>query len=214
VTVAGWESDRVLADTEGRWGLKIERRSRSEIARLRARAGQWTLLDLRVDPVRRQKGGVPDEVIEVQIGGSGSVCVPLGSTVEVYGGKRIELRDLHGPAALYAGTDIHVREAHQVVHLSAGGSIDLECEDVVGTDLKFSAGRDLRCYIRNLSDARILVDDLGGDWEGLMGEGRIRLQLKAGGDVTLVTPHEAIGQPPLYRIGRIERPAGEQEASP
>jgi hypothetical protein len=168
--------------------------------------GKTVLLDLRVDPVRRKKGSVPDEVTEVQIGGSGTVFVPLGSTVEVYSGKSIELRDIEGKVALYAGTDVRVRGAHTVAHVSAGGSIDLECEDVEGSELKFSAGRDLRCYIRRLTDARIVVDDLGGDWEGLIGEGRIKLQLKAGGDVTLVTAHEVIGQPPLYRMGRVEKP--------
>jgi hypothetical protein len=211
VTVEGRESDRVLAETDSRWGLKVERRSRSELARVRARVSNTVLLDLRVDPVRRKKGMIPDEVTEVQIGGSGKVYVPFGSVVEVYGGKRIELREVQGPVALFAGGDVRVRGAHLVVQLSAGGAIDLECEDVVGTDLTFSAGRDLRCYIRNLSDASILVDDLGGDWEGLIGAGRIKLQLKAGGDVTLVTPHDVAGQPPLYKLGRIEKPEQAKE---
>src|SRR5262245_2762951 len=83
VTVEGWDSDRVSAETESRLGLKLGRRSESEFARLRAKVGETVLLDLRADLPQRWRKGDPDAV-EVQLGGKGSVRVPRGSTVKVY----------------------------------------------------------------------------------------------------------------------------------
>jgi hypothetical protein len=40
----------------------------------------------------------------------------------------------------------------------------------------------------------------------LVAEWVVAHPLKAGGDVTLVTPHAVVGQPPLYRLGKIEKP--------
>ncbi len=37
VTVEGWESDRLRADSDNRWGLRIERRKAAGIGRERAR---------------------------------------------------------------------------------------------------------------------------------------------------------------------------------
>jgi len=68
--------------------------------------------------------------------------------------------------------------------------MDLECDTLAGEDVKLTAGRDLRFYVRGLSDARIMVDDLGGCWEGLIGSGRQKIRLEAGGDVTVVTDGE------------------------
>ena len=206
VSVQGWDNDRVLADTDSRWGLKVERRSESEIARIRARVGDHTLLDVRVDPLGRLKKNVRGEATDVQIGGSGKVSVPLGSTVKVYAGKSVDVQDIRGRVTIYAGSDVRVRNVHTLVHVSAGGSIDFECEQVAGDDVKFTAGRDLRCYIRSLTDAKFMIDDLGGYWEATVGDGRTRILLKAGGDVTLVTDQELTGQPPYDVIGRVERP--------
>src|SRR5258707_4071559 len=80
VTVAGWDSDRVSAETESRLGLKLGRRSESEFARLRAKVGETVLLDLRADLPKRWRRGDP-EAVEVQLGGSGQVRVPHGSQV-------------------------------------------------------------------------------------------------------------------------------------
>jgi len=206
VSVQGWGNDRVLAETDSRWGLKVERRSESEIARMRARVGDHTLLDVRVDPLGRLKKNVRSEAIEVQLGGSGKVSVPLGSTVKVYAGKGVEVQDIRGSVTLYAGANVRVRDVHTLVHVSAGGSIDFECEQVEGDDVKFTAGRDLRCSIRGLTDARFMIDDLGGYWEATIGDGRTRVRLKAGGDVTLVTDQRLTGQPPYDVIGKVERP--------
>lgn len=43
----------------------------------------------------------------------------------------------------------------RAVELS-GGWPDVACESMAGDDLKLQAGRDLRCYIRTLDDARLL----------------------------------------------------------
>lgn len=206
VRVEGRDSDRVLADTESRWGLKVERRSESEIGRARAKVGDRVLFDVRLNvrnPLKKESLG---EVIEVQIGGSGKVHVPRSSNVKVYTGKNAEVQDIQGSVTIYAGLDARVRGVHTLVLVSAGGSLDFECEQVAGDDVKFTAGRDLRCHIRNLTDARVMVDDLGGYWEGIIGEGRTKIRLKAGGDVTLVTDQVITGQPPYDVIGKVERP--------
>jgi hypothetical protein len=173
VTVTGLEGDRVLATTEGRWGLKVERRG---------------------------------DVIEVQLGGSGEVRTPLGSNVKVYAGKSAEVRDIQGSVTTYAGRDLRTRNVHTLVHASAGGAMDLDCETVEGDDVKLEAGGDVRCHIRQLTDATLMINDLGGYWEGLIGDGRVKVRLKAGGDVTLVTDQEVSAQPPDYVVGTIERP--------
>jgi hypothetical protein len=173
VTITGWDSDRVLANTDSRWGLKVERRG---------------------------------ETTQVEIGGSGGVQIPTGSNVKIYAGKSTDVRNIRGNVTVYAGRDVRTRKVQTLVHASAGGAIDLECETVEGDDVKFSAGRDLRCYIRSLTDAKLMINDLGGYWEGVIGGGRIKLRLQAGGDVTVVTDQEVIAQPPHYVVGNIERP--------
>ncbi len=87
----------------------------------------------------------------------------------------------------------------------AGGAFDLECETFEGDEAKFEAGRDLRCSIRDLTSARVIVSDLGGNWEGKIGEGNVTLQLKDGGDVTLVTDQVVEPVPPYNILGQIEK---------
>jgi hypothetical protein len=206
VSVHGWDSDRVQADTDSRWGLKVERRSESEIARIRAKVGDHVLLDVRVDPIGWLKTGASSQVIEVQLGGSGKVYVPAGSQVKVYAGKGAEAHDVRGHIAIYAGGDVRVRNVDTLAHVSAGGSIDFECEKVLGDEVKFTAGGDLRCHVRGLADATFMIDDLGGYWEATLGDGRTQVRLKASGDVTLVTHHDLTSQPPYDVIGKVERP--------
>lgn len=206
VQVEGWDDDRVLASTESRWGLKVERRSASEIGRVRARVGDRVLFDVHLDVIGRMKKKVGTEITEVTIGSSGQVYVPLSSNVEVYAGKSANVHDIQGDIAIYAGSDIRIRNIHTLVHASAGGAMDLECETLVGDDVKFAAGRDLRFHVRDLDDARVMVNDLGGYWEGVIGDGRRKIRLKAGGDVTLVTNQQVKGQPPDYVLGNIEAP--------
>ena len=206
VRVEGWDDERVLANTASRWGLKVERRSASEIGRVRARVGDRVLFDVHLDVKGLTRKDVGAEVTEVAIGSSGQVYVPLGSSVKVYAGKSAEVCDVRGDVAVYAGGDVHTRNVHTLVHASAGGAMDLECETIEGDDVKFEAGRDVRCHIRGLTDARLMINDLGGYWEGVVGEGRAVIRIKAGGDVTLVTDQEVVPQPPDYVLGRVERP--------
>jgi hypothetical protein len=146
------------------------------------------------------------DTVEVQIGGSGEVLVPLNSSVTVYAGKSADVQKIRGSVTVYAGWKALIREVGTLVHASAGGSLDFDCERILGDDVKFSAGLDLRCAIRLPIDARLMINDLGGYWEGVIGSGRIKLRLKAGGDVTLVTDQEILVLPPHYVLGKVERP--------
>jgi hypothetical protein len=206
VQVEGWDDERVLANTESRWGLKVERRSASEIGRVRARVGDRVLFDVHLDVIGRAKKKAGAEVTEVTIGSSGRVYVPLGSNVKVYAGKSANVHDIRGDIAVYAGGDVRIHNLHTLVHASAGGAMDLECEMLAGDDVKFAAGRDLRFHVHDLDDAKVMVNDLGGYWEGIIGNGQRQIRLKAGGDVTLVTNQPVKGQPPDYVLGNIETP--------
>ena len=68
VTVEGWESNQVVAQTGSRGGLKVEARSENEIGRARAAVGDRVLFDLRLK-LPAAKGTESAEAIEVQIGG-------------------------------------------------------------------------------------------------------------------------------------------------
>ena len=213
VRVEGWDSDRILAHTDSRRGLKVERRSESEIGRARAKVGDRVLFDVRLNVSNPLKKGQPGEVIEVQIGGSGKVHVPRSSKVKVYTGKNAEAQDIQGGVAVYAGRDARIRGVHTLIQATAGGSLDLECEEVAGDGVKFTAGRELRCYIRRLTDATFLIDDLGGHWEAVLGGGRTTIHLNAGGDVTLVTDQTVTGLPPYEAMGNVERPSAASNES-
>lgn len=177
VQIEGQASERVLASTEHRAGMKVERHG---------------------------------TMIEIHIGGSGEVSVPLGSSLKVYAGQSAAVRQIGGSVTLYAGVNGYLRDVDTLVHASAGGELDIACERIAGNDLQCTAGRDLRFFVRQLRDARLLVKDIGGSWEGVVGNGRARIRLKAGGDVIVVTDQEVMSQPPQYVLGSIERPESVQ----
>jgi hypothetical protein len=208
VSVEGWESDRVQADTDSRRGLKVERHSASEFGRARAKVGDRVLFDVRLNVPNLLKKNTGGEVIDVQIGGSCTVHVPSGSQVKVYGGMSVDVRQIRGTVTVYAGSDVTIRQVNSLVHASAGGKMDFECDAIEGNDAKFAAGRDLRCYIKSLANAKVMVNDLGGYWEAILGDGQTRLRLEAGGDATLVTDQAVNAQPPQYVLGKVERPPG------
>lgn len=106
--------------------------------------------------------------------------------------------------------DVRVRNVRSLAHVSSGGAIDLECETIEGNEVKFEAGRDLRCYVRGLISARVIVSDLGSDWEGVIGLGNMILRLKAGGDAILVTDQKVEAIPPNYILGQIEKPVSSE----
>jgi len=215
IAVEGWERERVQANTNSRWGLQIERRQATDIRRERARAaiGEYVLFDVSFDnPFNRSKHltkNLQGEVIVVQVRGDGQVRVPVNSELIVYAGYDGEVRHLHGRVTATSGRDLKLQDVQVLVHAAAGRDLDIDCATLEGSDLKFSAGRDLRFYVHDLSDAKVNIMDRGSYWEALLGDGRITLKLRAGGDVTLVTDKVVQAQPPHYLLGDIERPAPE-----
>jgi hypothetical protein len=148
------------------------------------------------------------DTVDVHIGGSGEVHVPLDCSVKIYAGTNVELSGIGGSATIYAGGQCVLRSVRALAHASAGAALDIECERIEGNALQCSAGRDLRLFIRDLPDAMLMINDLGGYWEGLIGAGHVRVRLTAGGDVILVTDQTVVAQPPQYILGRIERVSG------
>jgi len=219
VTVEGWESDRIQAAADHRWGLQIERRQATDIGRERARAaiGDRVLFDVSFDnPFNRSKRlmkHLQAEVIEVQLGGDGQVRVPLNSELIVYAGRDAEVRRIQGRVTATSGRDLKLQGVRVLVHAAAGGDLDIDCATLAGNELKFGAGRDLRFYVHELTDAKVIIKDLGNYWEALLGDGRTKIKLSAGGDVTLVTDQEVKAQPPYYLLGNIERPASRADQS-
>jgi hypothetical protein len=211
VTVEGWESDRIQAYSDSRWGLQIERRRVADIGRERARAvvGDRVLFDISFDnPFNRSKQALKSfqgEAIEVQIG-DGQVRVPRGSNLIVYAGRDAEVHHTQGRVTATAGHDLSVHDVQALTHAAAGGDMNIDCATLEGGEFTFSAGRDLRFYVHTLTDAKVMIKDLSTYWEAVLGSGRLQIWLKAGGDVTLVTDQEVKAQPPYYVLGNIERP--------
>jgi hypothetical protein len=206
VTVEAAEGERVLAETPSRAGLKLTRGGEAELARMRAKVGDRVLLDVRVNRPKAWQPAEDAEAIQVQMGGSGRVQVPPGSRVKVYAGRHVAVSGVGGPVSVYSGGDARLRGVGTLAHASTGGALDVDCQTVAGDELKLAAGRDLRLHVRDLTDARLTVTDLGGDWQGRLGAGRVAVRLKAGGDVTLVTDQLVTPEGPDFVIGRVERP--------
>ena len=169
-SVEGWDSDRVLATTEDRWGLKLEHKK---------------------------------DAVEVSAGASCVVKVPFGSTVKVYTGRTARVSAVRGSVAVVAGGSTILTEVHRLTHLSSGFDMSVDCEEIEGDHPKFTAGRDLRFLWRNLANASIRVKDAGGPWRVAFGDGAKRIELKAGGVVTLVTNQTPNSTSDV--VGRIEK---------
>jgi hypothetical protein len=204
VSVRGHASDQVVAETNGKWGLSVERRAQSEVARARAAIGDQVLFDLRLK-LPGDKASV--EVVEVKITGSGAVLVPLRAKVVVYAGKDIEVRGVEGQVEAYAGHALTVRAVRTLGHVSAGRAMDVDCQSLSGADKVFQAGGDLRFHVADLTSARLRVKDIGGYWEARLGTGEKSIYLKSGGDAILVTDQPVEALPPNFILGRIEKPA-------
>ncbi|RPJ26940.1 MAG: hypothetical protein EHM33_09800 [Chloroflexi bacterium] len=207
VTVKGHEGDRLSAETAGTGGLTVERRSEAEIGRARAAVGEHVIFDVRIKlPNLKEK--VSDDVIEVQISGSGEVRVPFGSNLKVYAGKDIEVQGIRGQVDAFAGLNLDLQDVHRLGNVSAGGTMNIDCQKMIGKDVTFGAGRDLRFHVADLTSARLRVKDIGGYWEARIGEGEKSVTLKSGGDVTFVTDQKVEPLPPNYILGKIEKPTG------
>lgn len=159
--------------------------------------GRWGLKVVR----KRKK-----EIIEVQIGGSGEVTVPLASSLKVYAGKDLRVRDIRGRVDAYAGFKLSLQDVYCLGNASAGWTMDVDCQTLAGEQVTYTAGSDLRFYVQDLTSARLRVKDLGGYWEARIGQGEKSVYLKSGGDVTLVTGQKVEPLPPHYILGNIEKP--------
>jgi hypothetical protein len=204
VTVKGHDSDLVTAEAESKWGLTIERRSASQIGRARAAIGEHVIFDLRLK-VPNITGKSDDEVIEVQMGASGEVFVPYSSNLKVYAGKNIDVQGIHGQVDAYSGRSLKLQDIYRLGNVSAGWMLDVECQTMIGNDVTFGAGNDIRFHVADLTSARLRVKDIGGYWEARIGAGEKSVYLKSGGDVTFVTDQNVEPLPPNYILGKIER---------
>jgi hypothetical protein len=204
VTVKGHDNELIVADSHDKWGLSIDRRSEAEIGRARAAIGERVLFDLRV---KKPTFGTSQEVIEIQIAGSGDVLVPISSSLKVYAGKDIEVLDIQGQVDAYSGLDLKLKNVQVMGTVSAGRAMDIDCQTMIGKDVTYGAGSDLRFHVADLTSARLRVKDIGGYWEARIGDGEKSVYLKSGGDVTFVTDQAVEALPPNFILGMIERPA-------
>ncbi len=203
VTVKGHEGDRLTAETKGMGGLTVERRSESEIGRARAAIGEHVLFDVRLK-LPGFKGN--EEVIEVQMGGSGEVLVPFESNLKVYAGKDIDVQGIQGQVDAYSGLSLNLQDVKRLGNVSAGWTMNVDCQTMTGKDITFGAGSDLRFHVADLTSVRLRVKDIGGYWEARIGDGEKSVYLKSGGDVTFVTDQNVEPLPPDYILGKIEKP--------
>jgi hypothetical protein len=205
VTVKGHDGDLVVAETESKWGLTVERRSESQIGRARAAVGEHVLFDLRLKmPNMGRKSDA--EIIEVQMGASGEVLVPYASNLKVYAGKDIDVQGIQGEVDAYAGLSLTLKDVYRLGNVSAGSKMNIDCQTMLGTDVTFGAGNDVRFHVADLISARLRVKDIGGYWEARIGSGEKSVYLKSGGDVTFVTDQKVDPLPPNYILGKIENP--------
>ena len=205
VSVKGHDSNLVTAQSKSRWGLTLERRSESQIGRARAVVGEHVLFDVRMKMPNLKEKKADDEVIEVQMGGSGEVLVPFLSNVKIYAGKDIDAQGIKGQVDAYSGHNLNLEDVF-LGNVSAGGSMNIDCQTMIGNDVNFAAGGDLHFHIADLTSVRLRVKDLGGDWEAHIGDAEKSVYLKSGGDVTFVTEQKVEPLPPDFILGNIEEP--------
>ncbi len=208
VTVKGYDSNLVTAETRSKWGLTVERRSASQIGRARAAIGEHVLFDVRLK-APSLTGKSDDEVIEVQMGASGEVSVPYSSNLKVYAGKNIDVQGIYGQVDAYSGLSLKLQDVYRLGNVSAGWMMDVDCQTMIGNDVTFGAGNDIRFHVADLTSVRLRVKDIGGYWEARIGNGEKSVYLKSSGDVTFVTDQDVEPLPPNYILGKIESPIKE-----
>jgi hypothetical protein len=206
VTVKGHDSDMVVAETKGMGGLTMEQRSESQIGRARAAIGEHVLFDWRIKVPNLGEKKAEDQVIEVQMGGSGEVFVPFSSNLKVYAGKDIEVQGIQSQVDAYSGLNLNLQDVYCLGNASAGKLMSIDCQTILGKDVTFGAGSDLRFHVADLTSALLRVKDVGGYWEARIGGGEKSVYLKSGGDVTVVTDQTVEPLPPNYILGKIEKP--------
>ncbi len=132
VSVKGYESDQVLARSASRGDPQVERRSRTEIGRARAAIGDYVLFDVHLKLPGGERQTTSNEVIAVQIRGSGEVFVPLASNLKVYAGMDIDVQGIRGQVDAYSGSKLNLQDVFSVGHASAGRSMNIVCEALIG----------------------------------------------------------------------------------
>ncbi len=207
VTVKGHDSDLVTAETESKWGLTVDRRSESQIGRARAAIGERVLFDVRLKVPNISGKNNSDEVIEVQMGANGEVLVPFSSNLKIYAGRDIDVQGVHGQVDAYSGAKLSLQDVYRLGNVSAGWTMNIDCQTIIGNDVTFGAGSDVRFHIADLTSVRLRVKDIGGYWEARIGNGEKSVYLKSGGDVTFVTDQKVEPLPPNYILGKIEKPS-------
>ena len=148
--------------------------------------------------------------IEVEAGGSCTVRLPFSSEIKVYTSKDAEILDIRNRIAVASvGGHLTIERSNRLAHAQSGRSMKIDCEVFETDKIKFEAGGNLRCHIANLADTQVKIQDLGGKWELGFGSKRRTLQLKCGGDVTLVADQTPDELPEVF--GQIEvHPHSEQ----
>jgi hypothetical protein len=184
----------------------VEQRSESQIGRARAAIGEHVLFDWRIKVPNLGENKTENQVIEVQMGGSGEVFVPFSSNLKIYAGKDIEAQGIQGQVDAYSGLNLSLQNVYRLGNASAGRVMSIDCQTILGKDVTFGAGSDLRFHIADLTSARLRVKDIGGYWEARIGGGEKSVYLKSGGDVTVVTDQIVEPLPPNYILGKIEKP--------
>jgi hypothetical protein len=207
VTVRGHDSDMVTAETKGKWGVTVERRAESQIGRARAAIGDYVLFDWRIKPPNLGEKRDEKEVIEVQFGSNGEVWVPYTSNLKVYAGMDIDVQGIQGQVDAYSGLNLTLENIFILGSVSSGRAMNIDCQTLLGNDVTFGAGSDLRFHVTDLTSVRLRVKDIGGYWEARIGGGEKSVYLKSGGDVTLVTDQIVEPLPPNYILGKIEKPS-------
>jgi hypothetical protein len=207
VMVRGHDSDMVTAETQGKWGVTVERRAESQIGRARAAIGDHVLFDWRIKVPNLGEKRDQREVIEVQFGSKGEVWVPYSSNLKVYAGMDIEVLGIQGQVDAYSGLNLTLQNVYRLGNVSSGRAMNIDCQTMLGNDVTLGAGSDLRFHVVDLTSARLRVKDIGGYWEARIGGGEKSVYLKSGGDVTFVTDQTVEPLPPNYILGKIEKPS-------
>ena len=141
------------------------------------------------------------------MGGDREVFVPIVSNLKIYTGMDINVQNIRGQVDAYSGFGLTLDEVYCLGNTSAGGAMNIDCQAMVGSDVEYKAGGDLRFHVQDLTSAHIRVKDLGGYWEARIGEGERSVYLKCGGDAILLTDQKVEPLPPDYILGKIEKPS-------
>ena len=110
-------------------------------------------------------------MIEVQMGANGEVLVPFSSNLKIYAGRDIDVQGVHGQVDAYSGAKLSLQDVYCLGNVSAGWTMNIDCQTMIGNDVTFGAGNDVRFHVADLTSLRLRVKDIGGYWEARIGNG-------------------------------------------